>query len=202
MRPQPPWKPSPRRRVVGRLLLAAVATASAYVGVVTGRIHVDLGLRRRVRRLGPQERLIAAPRDVVFDVVAAPYLEHTPRALAGMLRVLESGSDYALAAHRTPTRFGLAAVTVELVRFERPERVAFLLVRGPEPHVTETFTLAATSDGTRLRYEGELGTDLGWLGERWGALVAARWGAAVARSLDSIAAEAERRSRRVRPASG
>jgi len=188
--------------MIRRALLSVVATASAYAGVVTGRIHVDLGLGRRVRRLGPQERLIAAPRDVVFDVVAAPYLEHTPRALAGKLQVLESGSDYALAAHRTPTRFGLAAVTVELVRFERPERVTFLLVRGPVPHVTESFTLVATSDGTRLRYDGELGTDLGWVGEQWGALVAARWEAAVAESLDSITTEAERRSRRVRPASG
>jgi hypothetical protein len=54
---------------------------------------------------------MAAPRELVFDVIAEPYLGQTPRALAGKLRVLERGSDMVLAAHFTPLggRLGLVA---------------------------------------------------------------------------------------------
>ena len=42
-----------------------------------------------------------------------------------------------LAAHFTEVLGGLKAKTVETVRFERPERISFRLVRGPVPHVIE-----------------------------------------------------------------
>jgi hypothetical protein len=60
--------------------------------------------------------------------------------LADKVRVLERGSDLVLAAHLTPLggRLGLVAQTVETVRFTRPERVDFRLVRGPVPHVVAT----------------------------------------------------------------
>jgi hypothetical protein len=45
---------------------------------------------------------MAAPREVVFDVIAEPYLGRAPRALADKLRVLERGGDMVLAAHFTP----------------------------------------------------------------------------------------------------
>jgi hypothetical protein len=70
---------------------------------------------------------MAAPRELVFDVIAEPYLGRAPRALAAKLRILERGSDLVLAAHFTPLggRLGLVAQTVETVRFTRPERVDF-----------------------------------------------------------------------------
>ena len=86
------------------------------------------------------------------------------------------------------------ATTVETVRFTRPERIDFRLVRGPVPHVVEQFVLTPSGRGTRLAYEGELGTDLWRLGQRWGGIVAARWEAAVATSFQTVKAEAERRS--------
>ena len=61
---------------------------------------------RSVRPLGPVTWQIAAPPDVVFDVVADPYLRRTPRALRDKLDVWERGSDMALAAHFTPTIAG------------------------------------------------------------------------------------------------
>ncbi|UXY25211.1 hypothetical protein [Streptomyces sp. HUAS TT20] len=88
----------------------------------------------------------------------------------------------------------MKARTVETVRFTRPERIDFRLVRGPVPHVTESFVLEETGTRTRLVYEGELGTDLWRLGQWWGTAVAARWEAAVAASLASVKAEAERRA--------
>ena len=92
---------------------------------------------------------MAAPRELVFDVIAEPYLGRAPRALAAKLRVLERGSDMVLAAHFTPLggRLGLVAQTVETVRFTRPERVDFRLVRGPVPHVVEAFVLSEQAGG-------------------------------------------------------
>jgi hypothetical protein len=164
-----------------------------WAGLVRGALTLDLGIGRRYRPLGPFELEIAAPREVVFDVVAGPYLGRTPRALKAKLEVLERGEDLVLAAHYTPA-YGLVATTVETVRFERPSAVHFRLVRGPVPHVLERFLLHETQVGTTLEYTGELGTDLWALGGLWGAAVARSWEAAVAESLRRISAEAERRA--------
>ena len=176
--------------------------AAGYVGLVTGSCPIDLGIGRRVRPLGPQLVDMAAPREVVFDVIAEPYLGRAPRALADKLRVLDRGSDMVLAAHFTPLggRLGLVAQTVETVRFTPPERIDFRLVRGPVPHVVETFVLTEQTDGagTRLAYDGEIGADLWRVGERWCALVAERWEQTVAASLAAVKAEAERRASSVR----
>lgn len=175
--------------------VGAAALAGSYLGLVTGAVPVDLGVGRRVRPLGPLTVAITAPREQVFDVIAAPYLERQPRAVADKIRVLERGSDMVLAAHRTPVHGGrVVATTVETVRFGRPERVDFRLVRGPVPHVTERFDLVEDDGETRLDYRGELGTDLWGLGARWGAVVARTWERTVAVSLESVRTEAERRA--------
>jgi hypothetical protein len=169
------------------------STAGGYVLVVRGALTLDLDVGRRVRPLGPITRMIAAPPETVFDVIAAPYLGRTPRALSDELRVLERGSDMVLAAHFT-TVGRLTTTTVETVRFERPHRVSFRLVRGPVPHVVETYELRDVPEGTEFVYAGELGTDLWRLGQWWGDRVAEQWERAVGRSLESIRAEAERRA--------
>ena len=169
-----------------------------YRLVVSGRLTLDTGIGRTLRPLGPVDVSIAAPRAVVFDVIAAPYLGRTPRALADELTVVERGSDMVLAAHRTPVGRGLVATTVETVRFSRPETVDFRLLRGPVPHVVERFTLHDEADTTRLVYTGELGTDFWALGRWWGDQVARRWEATVRASLESIRNEAERRATKPR----
>src|SRR6266851_4888817 len=139
--------------------------------------------------------LTVTGRPTVFDVIAAPYLERTPRAMAGKLRVLERGTDMVLAEHYTPVHGGrLIATTVETVTFDRPRRVAFRLVRGPVPQVTEEFTLSERDGATTLGYAGELGADFGAAGQWWAAQVAAPWEAAVRASFAGIKAEAERRA--------
>lgn len=171
----------------------AALTAGGYVLLVRGALTLDLGVGRRVRPLGPITRTIAAPPETVFDVIAAPYLGRTPRAMADKLEVWERGGDMALAAHFT-TAGRLTTTTVETVRFERPDRISFRLLRGPVPHVAETYELRETTAGTEFVYSGELGTDLWRLGEWWGDRVAGPWESAVARSLEGISAEAERRA--------
>ena len=179
-----------------RGILAFVAAgAGGYALLSRGALTLDLGIGRRVRPLGPIERTIAAPPETIFDVIAAPYLDRTPRAMQDKLDVWERGSDMALAAHMTTTG-RLTTTTVETVRFERPRRISFRLLRGPVPHVVETYELRAAQAGTAFSYSGELGTDLWRLGSWWGDRVAKHWERAVAASIDSIAAEAERRAGR------
>ena len=112
----------------------------------------------------------------MFDVIAAPYLGRTPRAMAGKLQVLQRGTNMVLAEHYTPVHQGrLAAATLETVTFGRPHTIGFRLVRGPVPHITEQFTLTDHDSGTRLEYSGELGTDFGIAGQWWANRVAAAW---------------------------
>jgi hypothetical protein len=180
--------------VAGGGALAAVG-AGAYLGLVTGKLTVDVGLGRRIRPLGPLTVEISAPRDVVYAVATAPYAERRPHALREKVAIWEWTSSAVIAAHRTPVRGGLTAVTVEAVTFDPPGRIGFRLLRGPVPHVRETFELSPTVGGTQLTYTGELGTDLWGLGERWGDIVARTWLQAVQDSFEAIRAEAERRAR-------
>lgn len=182
---------------VGISSAAAVAAgACGYLGLVTGALPVDLGVGVRRRPLGPLSVEVAAPRDLVFDVISAPYDVRASRAMQAKVRVLERGHDMVLAAHYTPIRGRLRATTVETVHFIRPGRVDFRLVRGPVPLVVETFTLEERGEATLLRYDGELGTDLWRLGSWWGAMVAAKWQAVVADSFTQVKVEAERRAAR------
>jgi hypothetical protein len=112
--------------------------------------------------------------------------------MADKLAVWERGSDMVLAAHFTPVKCG-TTTTLETVRFERPERIDFRLVRGPVPHLAESFLISASAAGTELCWRGELATDLWTIGEWWGGRVALAWTRAVQASLREIAAEAERR---------
>jgi Polyketide cyclase / dehydrase and lipid transport len=175
---------------------AAGAAGLLYYLVVTGRLTADTGWGRRVRPLGPFSVEVAAPVGTVFDVIAAPYLGKTPRAMVGKLRVVERGHGMVLAEHYTPVHGGrLTATTLETVTFDRPRRVSFRLVRGPVPHVAEEFTLTERRGVTALAYSGELGTDFGIAGQWWGGQVANAWEAAVRASFASIRSEAERRAR-------
>jgi hypothetical protein len=121
---------------------AAGLAGPGYYLVVTGQLTLDTGWGRRVRPPGPFSVEVGAPTSTVFDVIAAPYLGRTPRAMSGKLQVLDRGTDMVLAEHYTPVHHGrLTAATLETVTFDRPHRIAFRLVRGPVPHITEKFTL-------------------------------------------------------------
>ena len=179
----------------GRIVPAPRVAGLGYCLTVTGRLTADTGWGRMGRPLGPFSVQIGAPVPTVFDVIAAPYLGRTPRAMAGKLRVPGRGTDMVLAGHYTPVHGGrLIATTVETVTFDRPRRVAFRLVRGPVPQVTEEFTLSERDGATTLGYAGELGADFGAAGQWWAAQVAAPWEAAVRASFAGIKAEAERRA--------
>ncbi len=184
-----------RELVAGGAVLGGLA--AGLVLVVRGAVTVDLGVGRRGRQLGPLHLEIMARPEVVFDVVAAPYLGRTPRAMADKLRVVERGDDMVIAEHYTRVLGGrMLTTTVESVRFERPHLIHFRLLRGPVPLVVETFEFTSGNAGasTEFEYRGELSTDLWSLGAWWGRVVARRWESAVSGSMQSIRAEAERRT--------
>ncbi len=164
-----------------------------YRLLASGALTLDLGVGRRLQPLGPLVETVGAPPEVVFDVIAVPYLGRTSHALADKLHVWEHGSDMVLAAHFTEVRCGVTT-TLETVRFQRPDRIDFRLVRGPVPHIVESFLLTPTGTGTELRWQGELGTDLWAIGEWWGGRVARAWTRAVQISMRDIATEAARRA--------
>jgi hypothetical protein len=174
------------------------AGTGLYVGLVTGSLTLDIGVGRSTRPLGPIELEIAAPRQVVYDVAAAPYTERQTRAMREKVQILERGEGMVVAAHLTPLSrvvgWQLMAKTVEAVIFDPPGQMGFRLLRGPVPDVSESFTFTQTAPATtKLRYDGQLGTDFWDLGARWGAVVARTWEDTVRRSLAQIKVEAERR---------
>ncbi len=181
------------RRPLSALAVVAAVTWRGYRLLASGAVTIDVGVGRRLRPLGPVTWEISAPRDVVFDVIADPYLGRTPRALEDKLQVWERSTNMVLAAHHTAVKCG-TTTTVETVRFERPSGIDFRVVRGPVPYVKESFVLDESGTGTSLTWEGELGTDFWAVGRWWGDRVARSWERAVASSLRAVTAEAERRA--------
>jgi hypothetical protein len=173
-------------RFAGLGAIVGGLVAGTYVLTIRGALTVDLKVGRRIRPLGPRHMHISADPETVFDVVAAPYLGKTPRAMESKLDVLERGSDMVLAAHYTPVAGGMTATTVETVRFERPNTISFNLVRGPVPHVRETFQLDPADGGTQFTYSGEIGADLWAFGGWWAGLVAGPWERTVEASMTGI----------------
>jgi hypothetical protein len=179
----------------------AVAGVAAGVGcaavfyrqLVSGALTWDVGIGRRTAPLGPLAVDVEAPRELVFDVIAAPYLGNAGAA-GDHIEVLERGTDLVVAAHRTAIGDRRVATTVETVAFDRPSHIMFRLLRGPVPHVVEVFELKELGTGTRLRYEGEMGTDFWWAGAAWGAAVRRVWVRTVQSSLEDIRSRSEERA--------
>jgi hypothetical protein len=181
----------------GGFLFAAGAAGFAgsaygtFMLMSRGRLALDVGWGRSYFPLGPIEVAMAAPRELVFDIIQGAYSERAPAEVKRHIKVTERAGDLVVAEHRTPLKY-LDAITVETVRFERPSRVTFALLRGPVPHVQETFELVEDDGVTTLTYEGTIGADL-WLFGRWygGAVVKPAWEKVVAGSLKSVKAQAE-----------
>jgi hypothetical protein len=172
------------------VLLASVA--GGFLLLAMGRLNLDLGWGRSIHRLGPITTRIAAPRELVFEMIAAPYLGRTPGGSG--IDVLVRGEDLVVAAHDTRVHF-YTARTVEAIDFKPPERVGFTHLTGPVPHAAEEFVLTEVAGETELRYEGEIGIDFFVVGRfaarHW---VRPQWERVVREHLDDLRQRAERRT--------
>jgi hypothetical protein len=180
--------------VLGALLIALVA--GMFLLLAMGRLHLDLGWGRSLHELGPITIRIAAPPELVFEVISAPYLARAPRGSG--IEVLARDDAVVVAAHDTKVHF-YTARTVEVVEFEPPTRVGFRHLTGPVPHAVEQFALAERDGATELRYDGELGIDFFVLGRiaarHW---VRPQWERVVREHLDDLRERAEQRAARQR----
>ena len=172
---------------LGVLVIALVA--GSFLMLAMGRLHLDLGWGRSLHELGPITVRIAAPRERVFEMIAAPYLGRAPAGSG--IEVLARSTELVVAAHHTPVHF-YTARTVEAVEFDAPARVGFRHLTGPVPHAVEEFTLDEVDGETVLRYRGELGIDFFVLGRiaarSW---VRPQWERVVREHLDDLKDRAE-----------
>jgi hypothetical protein len=180
--------------VLGALLIALVA--GAFLLLAMGRLHLDLGSGRSLHELGPITVRIRAPLELVFEIIAAPYLGQPPTGSG--IELLARSPELVVAAHHTPVHF-YTARTVEAIDFERPARVGFKHLTGPVPHAVEEFVLSEVEGGTELRYGGEIGIDFFVLGRiaarHW---VRPQWERVVREHLDDLKRRAEQRASRRR----
>jgi hypothetical protein len=178
--------------VVILVAILIAGAAGAFFLLALGRLTLDLGWGRSVHELGPIVRRIAAPRELVFEIINAPYSARAPRDSS--VEVLAGRDSLVVAAHHTTVHF-YTARTVEIVEFEPPRRVGFVHLAGPVPHAVEQFTLEEFGDGTELRYGGEAGIDFFFLGrlaaQYW---VRPQWERAVGAHLDEVKDRAEQRA--------
>jgi hypothetical protein len=180
--------------VLAALLLAT--TATTFLLLAMGRLHLDLNWGRSIHELGPITVRIEAPRDLVYEIISAPYLGRTPGGSG--IEVLARGDALVVAAHDTKIHF-YTARTVEAVDFEPPARVGFRHLTGPVPHAVEEFALADVNSATELRYSGEIGIDFFILGRIAGRQwVRPQWERTVREHLEDLKRRAELRAERGR----
>jgi hypothetical protein len=177
--------------VVAAILIAGSATG--FLLLAMGRLGLDLDWGRSRHELGPIVVDIDAPRELVFEILEAPYVG---RARAEGIEVLDRGEDLVVASHLTKVHF-YTARTVEVIGFERPARIRFRHLHGPVPHAVEAFELTEQRGRTSLRYSGELGIDFFVLGRiagrRW---VVPQWERVVRTHLDDVGERATARAAR------
>jgi hypothetical protein len=179
--------------LVGVLAALLIVLVGGVLALAMGRMHLDLGWGRSVHPLGPLRVRIEAPRELVFEIISAPYVG---RAHDESIEVIARGEALVVAAHLTRVHF-YAARTVEAIELEPPTRMGFRHLTGPVPYAVEEFRLAADGDATELHYDGELGIDYFWLGRlaarRW---VLPQWNRTVSEHLSEVKPRAERRAER------
>jgi hypothetical protein len=177
------------------VVLLVLLVAGGFLALAMGRLHLDLGWGRSLHPLGPIRVRIEAPRELVYEILTAPYVG---RARSDSIDVLARGESLVVAAHLTKVHF-YEARTVEAIDLAPPERIGFRHLTGPVPHAVEEFRLEQLGDGTELHYDGELGIDFSLLGRiaarRW---VIPQWHRAVGEHLDDVKARAEQRAQRAR----
>jgi hypothetical protein len=183
---------------LGALLIALMA--GMFLLLAMGRLHLDLGWGRSLHELGPITVPIAAPRELVFEIIAAPYLGRTPGGSG--IEVVARSDALVVATHHTKIHF-YTARTVEVLDFEPPTRVGFRHLTGPVPHAVEEFALEEIGEDTELRYAGELGIDFFVLGRIAGRYwVRPQWERVVREHLEDLKQRAEQTASRRREREG
>ena len=116
--------------------------------------------------LKPIDVEVAAPREMVFQILSAIGNGQIPGSQGDSARVLSRDGNTIIAEFHT--RAGRRTfVTEEEVTLYPPERITFRHLKGPLSYVWEEITLEARGAATVLRHRGEFSVNnwpvLGWL---------------------------------------
>ena len=119
-------------------------------------------------RLADRRLLIAAPRQMVFQMLSAIGKGSLPGSQGESSRVLEREGDTIIAEFLTASGKRTYR-TVEKVQLYPPERITYRHIEGPLTFAEKEFSLHERGSGTELQYSGEMGCriflmpGLGWL---------------------------------------
>lgn len=180
------------------LLLVAVA-AVLIVGIARGRITMELGWGRN--RMGLRDRRveIAAPPELVLDLLR----EAAGGEVPGISKregtdVIEADGGLIVNESLNDSRFGLVRAR-EAVRFHPDGRVTYRHLSGPLPGTEEEFGVHADDAGTRLTYRGSIPVDFWALGRLVARLlILPEYERLLDRHLEALSKTAELRARRGR----
>ena len=120
-------------------------------------------------KLKDQRQFINAPRELVFQMLAAMGKGQLPGADGESAQVLSRDGDCLTVKFMTRTGKRVVS-TVEEVQLYPPERITFCHIAGPLDHSEEEFVLTEDGDGTLLEYHGEFRYNfpvLGWFISRF-----------------------------------
>lgn len=139
--------------------------------------------------------LIAAPRELVFEMAAAVG-GSLPGAPPHTSELISRDGDRLVVRYDVPARFGSVRL-VEEVLLTPPSRIDYRLVDGPLDRVEEWLTFEEAADGTVVVYGGVVEHRAPILGPLLARLVAVpRYRAFMTRTLAALKAAAERRASR------
>ena len=113
-------------------------------------------------KLADQSMDIAAPRELVFQMLSAFGKGSLPGAEGESSRVVERDGNVILAEFLSVSG-NRTYRTLENVVLYPPERITFEHVEGPLPFSEEEFTLAEREAGTRLAYVGKIECKISWM---------------------------------------
>ena len=150
-------------------------------------------------KLQDRESHMAAPRELVFQMLSAIGKGNLPGATGESSRVIEREGDTIIAEFITPS--GRRSYrTVEEVVLYPPERITYRHLDGPLPYAEEEFALEEQDDATVLRYSGEFEyrvimlPGMGWLIGR--LYIKSKYDAVIRDHMESLKSAAEARAAR------
>ena len=145
------------------LVLLGVAVV-LIVGIAHGRITMELGWGTSWMSLRNRRVPIAAPPEIVFDVLREAARGTIPGITARERTVvLEDSGDLVVNESVNDSRFGRVRAR-EAVRFHPGGRVTYRHLSGPLPGTEESIEVRAADDGSELRYQGRIPIDFWALG--------------------------------------
>jgi hypothetical protein len=183
--------------LLGVSLALALVAGVLIVGIARGRITMELGWGRSGVALRDRRVRIAAPPEVVLDLLRRAARGYVPGITKReRTEVIEAEGDLIVNESLNDSRFGMVRAR-EAVRFHPDGRVTYRHLAGPLPGTEEAFEVRPADGGTALTYRGRIPVDFWGLGRLVARLlILPEYERLLDRHLEALAKSAEVRARR------